>query len=99
MNKTPIKWILIALLVIAIIIALYFLMKSKEPAPPPLSGGQPSGNLNTGIVDILGTLFQGIKNLFGKKDKKDYTGCKIGICDPKRPGYDECGFPDVNCGF
>lgn len=28
---------------------------------------------------------------------KDFTNCTVGKCDPKSPGFDECGFPDMNC--
>lgn len=94
MDKKTVTWIVIAALVIALIIGLYFVVKAMEPKLPVISTTTPGTTPapTTGIVDILGTLFEGIKNLFGPKSPE------VVQCDPSRPGYEKDGTPNPNCG-
>lgn len=89
MNKT-VKWILIALAIIAAIVLIiigikYLLEQSAPPAPAPPPAGGPSN----AIVDALGALVAGLGGLFGGAKK----------CDPARPGFQKDGVynPD-KCG-
>lgn len=93
MNKT-VKWILIAVLIIAVIAFAIYLwqayQRNQVPVNPnPNPNPQPPTN---SLLDILAGLFSPgwVQNLFGGNKPK---------CDPNRPGYDIDGYPKQQCGY
>jgi len=88
-----VKIILIVFVVIVALVVLYFIFKPsvQQPAAPPVYGTVPPATASPNIVDILGGLFSGIKNLFG-------GGMGPVGCDPRNPGYDNTGHYTIACG-
>lgn len=112
-NKDIIKWIIIGLIVIAVIIALYFIFR-PAPVVQPQNGNNPNSNPNfaNSLAGILSGLFSSgwINNLFGKKPNSTYcdqhpediTQCNSQTdcyngCKSSMPGYDCNGQPSAYC--
>lgn len=113
MKNKKLQWVLIVLLIIAVLIGIYFLWKSQQPAAPAPGNNQPpTGGLVGGIISGLSNIGW-IKNLFGggsgggiqggsgqTTNNSGYTtiGNCVNGCDDGNPGYDCDGFLSTNCG-
>lgn len=95
MNKT-VKWILIAVLVIAVLATIIYLITNwgkTDENTPPQGGPNPVG---TGIAGLLTGLFSSdwIKNLFGGSKDEMATPA----CQNTNPGFDNNGYYTRACG-
>jgi|SRR3990167_10911473 len=99
MDKSTIKWLIIAAVIIGLIIVAVLIAMAAKPGTKTITGGGTTQTPGLGgtLGNILGGVFSGNwwSNIFGGGGAGNYETVN---CDPNRPGYDKDGTPNPNCG-
>lgn len=92
--QTSHKWMIAIFAIIVLLVIAWFVYKS---IPKSQGGGAPpvdTTHTNPGLLELASGFLGGawIKNIFGKHDTYQTTGC-----DPNNPGFNLDGLYDNNC--